>query len=246
MNHLLPVAPILLLLALLLSPAAALAGAKQGLSLWWSSVFPSLLPSFVCLKLAQKLGLLRLCGRHPRGQLAAVIGFSLLSGAPSGARLLHALIEDGSLSPRDGARLLPVVNGVGPVFLLSIIASELLKSSHSVLYFTSHDLFETLARRTFENEGLADQADLITDCDLLIIDDLGTELTNAFISSSLFNCVNERILREKPTIISTNLTLQDFSDIYSERTFSRIVSAYTMVKLIGKDIRIQKKFSGGY
>ena len=128
MNHLLPVAPILLLFALLLSPAAALAGAKQGISLWWGSVFPSLLPSFICLKLAQKLGLLRLCGRHPRGQLAAVIGFSLLSGAPSGARLLHALIEDGSLSSRDGARLLPVVNGVGPVFLLSIIASELLKN----------------------------------------------------------------------------------------------------------------------
>ncbi len=128
MNHLLPVAPILLLFALLLSPAAALAGAKQGLSLWWGSVFPSLLPSFICLKLAQKLGLLRLCGRHPRGQLAAVIGFSLLSGAPNGAKLLHALIEDGSLSSRDGARLLPVVNGVGPVFLLSIIASELLKN----------------------------------------------------------------------------------------------------------------------
>ena len=119
MNHLLPVAPILLLFALLLSPAAALAGAKQGISLWWGSVFPSLLPSFICLKLAQKLGLLRLCGRHPRGQLAAVIGFSLLSGAPNGAKLLHA---------RDGARLLPVVNGVGPVFLLSIIASELLKN----------------------------------------------------------------------------------------------------------------------
>ena len=128
MNHLLPVAPILLLFALLLSPAAALAGAKQGISLWWGSVFPSLLPSFICLKLAQKLGLLRLCGRHPRGQLAAVIGFSLLSGAPNGAKLLHALIEDGSLSSRDGARLLPVVNGVGPVFLLSIIASELLKN----------------------------------------------------------------------------------------------------------------------
>ena len=103
MNHLLPVAPILLLFALLLSPAAALAGAKQGISLWWGSVFPSLLPSFICLKLAQKLGLLRLCGRHPRGQLAAVIGFSLLSGAPNGAKLLHALIEDGSLSSRPGS-----------------------------------------------------------------------------------------------------------------------------------------------
>ncbi len=136
--------------------------------------------------------------------------------------------------------------GVGKTFLSHCIAGELLKSARSVLYFTSHDLFETLARRTFDHTGEPDQADLILDCDLLIIDDLGTELTNAFIASRLFTCVSERILRRRSTIISTNLTLQDFSDIYSERTFSRIVSAYTMVKLIGKDIRIQKKFTGGH
>ena len=128
MKRLLPVTPILLLLALLLSPGAALAGAKQGLSLWWGSVFPSLLPSFICLKLAQKLGLLRLAGHQPRGRLAAVMGFSLLSGAPNGARLLNALVEDGSLSCRNGSRLLPLVNSVSPAFLLSIIASELLKN----------------------------------------------------------------------------------------------------------------------
>lgn len=128
MKRLLPVAPILLLFALLLSPAAAIKGAKQGLSLWWGSVFPSLLPSFICLKLAQKLGLLRLSGNRPRVRLAAAAVFSLLSGAPNGARLLNALVEDGSLSPRDGARLLPVVNSVSPVFLVSIIASELLKN----------------------------------------------------------------------------------------------------------------------
>ena len=128
MKRLLPVAPILLLIALLLSPAAALSGAKQGLSLWWSSVFPSLLPSFICLKLAQKLGLLRLTARHPKGRLAAVIGFSLVSGAPNGAKLLCALVEEGSLSARNGSRLLPLVNCVSPVFLLSIIASDLLKN----------------------------------------------------------------------------------------------------------------------
>ncbi len=128
MKRLLPVAPILLLIALLLSPAAALSGAKQGLSLWWSSVFPSLLPSFICLKLAQKLGLLRLTARHPKGRLAAVIGFSLVSGAPNGAKLLCALVEEGSLSARNGSRLLLLVNCVSPVFLLSIIASELLKN----------------------------------------------------------------------------------------------------------------------
>ena len=81
--------------------------------------------------------------------------------------------------------------------------------------------------------------------DLLIIDDLGTELTNSFVSSQLFLCINERIMRRKSTIISTNLKLENFSDTYSERTFSRIASNYRMVKLEAKDIRIQKIFLGG-
>lgn len=128
MKRLLPFIPLLLLAAVLLSPAAAISGARQGLSLWWRSVFPALLPSFICVRLAQELGLLRLARRRPRGQLAAVIAFSLVSGAPNGAKLLHALVQDGSLSSREGKRLLPLVNCVSPVFLLSIIASELLKN----------------------------------------------------------------------------------------------------------------------
>ena len=81
----------------------------------------------------------------------------------------------------------------------------------------------------------------IFDCDLLIIDDLGTELANAFTVSQLFLCLNERILRRKSTIISTNLSLESLIHIYSERTFSRITSNYTMLKLTGDDIRIKKK-----
>ena len=81
----------------------------------------------------------------------------------------------------------------------------------------------------------------ILDCDLLIIDDLGTELPNSFTVSQLFTCLNERILRQKSTIISTNLALDDIQSIYSERTFSRISSNYTILRLTGDDIRIQKK-----
>ena len=81
----------------------------------------------------------------------------------------------------------------------------------------------------------------IYDCDLLIIDDLGTELPNSFTTSQLFICLNERILRQRSTIISTNLALEDIQSIYSERTFSRISSHYTILRLTGDDIRIQKK-----
>ena len=81
----------------------------------------------------------------------------------------------------------------------------------------------------------------IYDCDLLIIDDLGTEFANAFTSSQLFLCVNERILRNKSTIISTNLNMSDLAEMYSERVPSRITSNYTVIKLFGDDIRIQKR-----
>ena len=83
--------------------------------------------------------------------------------------------------------------------------------------------------------------DHIYDCDLLIIDDLGTEFTNSFTSSQLFICLNERILRRKSTLISTNLSPDDIRKLYSERVFSRISSSYTVLRLIGDDIRIQKK-----
>ena len=123
-------------------------------------------------------------------------------------------------------------------------AYDLLESAHCVMYFSAFDLFELLADSKFSRDKTEGQ-EFVFDSDLLIIDDLGTELTNSFVSSQLFLCINERIMRRKSTIISTNLKLENFSDTYSERTFSRIASNYRMVKLEGKDIRIQKIFLGG-
>jgi DNA replication protein DnaC len=80
----------------------------------------------------------------------------------------------------------------------------------------------------------------------LVIDDLGTELSNAFTTSQLFLCVNERLLRGRSTIISTNLGLNQIVDVYSERTFSRICDAYTLIHLFSRvDIRIQKRHQSG-
>lgn len=136
--------------------------------------------------------------------------------------------------------------GVGKTYLTHCIAKELLDRSFFVLYFTSFDFFDLMSRNAFDKDAeAADMASFIFDCDLLIIDDLGTELTNSFISSQLFCCINERIMNKKATIISTNLTMEDFLDTYSERTFSRVTSNYTMLKLIGNDIRIQKRLLGG-
>ena len=76
---------------------------------------------------------------------------------------------------------------------------------------------------------------------LLIIDDLGTETTNSFVSSQLFQILNERHLQQKATIISTNLPFKQLIDLYSERTFSRITGNFIVFKLEGKDIRLEKR-----
>lgn len=131
--------------------------------------------------------------------------------------------------------------GVGKTFLSNCIAKELIDSCHSVLYFSSFQLFDMLAKHTFHKSEEEASYEYIFDCDLLIIDDLGTELTNSFVSSQLFLCINERLIRKNSTIISTNLPLNNLIETYSERTFSRISSNFKMIKLTGDDVRIQKK-----
>ncbi len=132
--------------------------------------------------------------------------------------------------------------GVGKTFLSNCVAKELLEQGKSVIYFTAFQLFDILSKGVFDRDADAIAAHQnIFDCDLLIIDDLGTEFSNAFTTSQLFLCVNERILRQKSTIISTNLNMQQIMDMYSERTLSRISSNYTIIKLFGDDIRIKKR-----
>lgn len=132
--------------------------------------------------------------------------------------------------------------GVGKTFLSNCVAKELLDQGYSVIYFTAFQLFDILSKGVFQKDTDAIVAHQnIFDCDLLIIDDLGTELSNSFTTSQLFLCVNERILRQKSTIISTNLNMSQMFEIYSERTLSRISSNYTIMKLFGDDIRIKKR-----
>lgn len=134
--------------------------------------------------------------------------------------------------------------GTGKSFLSGCIAKELLQEGHSVIYFSSSGLFETLARYSFDynsKEALQDFYEDFYSCDLLIIDDLGTEITNSFVTSQLFSCLNERFLRRKATLISTNISLEELRDRYSDRIFSRITSHFSLCKLTGPDIRILKK-----
>lgn len=136
--------------------------------------------------------------------------------------------------------------GTGKSFLSNCIAGEILKTGHAVLYFSANGLFETLARYAFDTNSKETLYNFYKDlynCDLVIVDDLGTEVTNSFVTSQLFGLLNERFLRQKSTIISTNLGLSELRDRYSDRIFSRITSNYTICKLTGTDIRIQKRLS---
>ncbi|MDE7013813.1 MAG: ATP-binding protein [Kineothrix sp.] len=134
--------------------------------------------------------------------------------------------------------------GTGKSFLSGCIAKELLEAGYSVIYFSAVGLFEALSQFSFDYKNKEELHGIYNDlyqCDLLIIDDLGTELTNNFVASQFFACLNERHIRKKSTIISTNLSLEELRNRYSERIFSRITSNYTICKLSGPDIRIYKR-----
>ncbi len=133
--------------------------------------------------------------------------------------------------------------GVGKTFLTHCIANALLSEAYSVIYFSAARLFDCFSQNAFgrnKNEN-TDTMEHIYGCDLLIIDDLGTELPNSFTTSQLFTCLNERILRKKSTVISTNLSMKKLEETYGARIFSRISSNFVMLHLVGDDIRIQKK-----
>ena len=137
--------------------------------------------------------------------------------------------------------------GTGKTMLSVCVARALIEQGYSVLYFSAASLFDRLADGVFSSGARDDLREFTRDlysCDLLIIDDLGTEYTNAFVASQLFSCISERALNRRSTIISTNLSLRELQARYSDRIFSRITSSYEMCKLSGKDIRLQKRRRG--
>lgn len=134
--------------------------------------------------------------------------------------------------------------GLGKTFLCNSIAKDLLDKGKSVIYNTVPDLIDAMRKYKFDFEN--EEANLpylndIYNCDLLIIDDLGTELTTQFSNQVIYNILNKRIQNGKKMVISTNLSLQDFQSIYSERIVSRIIGSFESCKFIGVDIRLKKK-----
>lgn len=131
--------------------------------------------------------------------------------------------------------------GLGKTHLSLAIANEVIKKGYGVIYVSAPVLLQRLEKNYFSSDKSDDIEHIVTDCDLLIIDDLGTEFKTPFSSSQLYNICNSRILKNKPIIISTNLSPEEMKDDYSERFVSRIFGGAQTLDFLGEDIRILKK-----
>ncbi|MBQ8085099.1 MAG: ATP-binding protein [Lachnospiraceae bacterium] len=135
--------------------------------------------------------------------------------------------------------------GLGKTFLSNCIAKALLDTRHTVLYQTSIHLFEEVCSDAVmhknDNSKNREIYDYLYRCDLLIIDDLGTEFTNSFVSSELYDILNTRMREKKSTVISTNLNLKELTERYSDRISTRIFAEYKVYNFYGKNIRLAKR-----
>lgn len=126
--------------------------------------------------------------------------------------------------------------GSGKSFLSYCIAKRLLDSGYLVIYKTSDELINDLRDVRFNHNSRLEE--MLLDCDLLIIDDLGAEQKSEFSITEFFNLLNKKLLKNKKMLISTNLDLPAISQIYSERIYSRLVGDFKLCKFYSEDIRI--------
>ena len=129
--------------------------------------------------------------------------------------------------------------GLGKTFLSACIAREVVARCYSVVYDTAIHVFSCLEKQKFGggSEEELRMAERIMECDLLILDDLGTEMPTAFIAPALYSIVNGRILAEKPTIISTNYNINQLAQRYTPQITSRLAGEYHILSFVGQDIR---------
>lgn len=137
--------------------------------------------------------------------------------------------------------------GLGKTFLSACIARVVSEDGFSVVYDTASRVFARYEAAKFRAEEDADAAEDVRryeNCDLLILDDLGTELATAFVQSALYQLMNTRLLAGRSTVISTNLTPPQLGSRYGAHIQSRLEGEYRILPFIGQDIRKQKRLLG--
>ncbi len=132
--------------------------------------------------------------------------------------------------------------GLGKTHLSLAIATKVIDKGFGVVYGSANNLFRAVEQAHFSRTASEQDAlDSMLDCDLLIIDDLGAEFVTQFTVSALYNIINTRLLTKRPTIISTNMTISEIRDTYSEKVLSRLHGSYSFLRFFGNDIRSLKK-----
>lgn len=132
--------------------------------------------------------------------------------------------------------------GVGKTFLSACIARTVSGQGFSVVYDTAINVFSQFESAHFTRDEDSQAAKKrYLHCDLLILDDLGSEMTTPFVQSSLYELVNQRLLGRKATVVSTNLTPEELSRRYSLQSASRLLGEYQLLQFQGPDIRRKKK-----
>ena len=131
--------------------------------------------------------------------------------------------------------------GLGKTFLSACIARTVADRGYSVVYESAGHLFSNLERAKFSgDEDAREDVKKYTQCDLLIVDDLGTEMPGQFTTAALYGLLNDRLLDGKPMIVSTNLTIDELSRRYSPQILSRLRGSFRRLTFLGEDIRILK------
>lgn len=131
--------------------------------------------------------------------------------------------------------------GLGKTHLSMAIASEVINKGFSVIYTSAHNMLSGIEKEKFRfdsGEG-SDKRSYYLDCDLLIIDDLGTEFSTNFSSAALYDIIDSRLIMRKPVIISTNLSIRDFEEKYTPQITSRVMGCYEQLEFLGQDVRLK-------
>ncbi len=130
--------------------------------------------------------------------------------------------------------------GLGKTHLSLSIINRVIDKGYGVVYATAQNLLNEIEKEHFSYSGSSEKIDAVLSCDLLVIDDLGTEFSTSFTVSQLYNIINTRIISSLPTIINTNLSFQEIEKNYTPRVLSRIMGSYKVKQFTGPDIRIKK------
>ena len=154
-----------------------------------------------------------------------------------------------AFAPGAESLLLLGQTGLGKTHLSLAIAREVIEQGGGVLYASVQKLMDRLesgrfARDQETRDQYGDNMDIVLSCDLLILDDLGTEFSTAFTNAALYNIINSRLSEQKPVIISTNLDLNGIEERYGQRVASRLFCEYRALKFFGQDVRFLKKMQG--